>query len=83
MSELDGKKTLEQLLAELEDARKGVMAAREKSSRDLEEAGELELKAANREKAAVQLYDGCARRFEEAVARIRASAPKGTDWSPA
>jgi hypothetical protein len=80
MSELDGKKTIEQLLAELEVARNKLSLDRAQSARDFKEAGELELKAANREKAAVQLYDGCARRLEDAMQMIRASAPPGTTW---
>jgi hypothetical protein len=76
MSELDGNipKTIEQLLAEVQEANAKLIAARKQE----EEADEAAGIAANRTKDALNVFNGAARRFEAALHK---AAPAGTVWN--
>jgi len=81
MSELDGDKTIEQLFAELAEAENHLETVRVNAAATIKAAGEMETKAANQTKDALNLYNGAARRIEEAMGKIRAAAPHGTIWN--
>ncbi len=84
MSTLDGSpKTLEQLLADLTEAGGRLIAAKDQEGRDLEAAAEMEEKAANRVKDAINVYNGIARDIDQALQKVHASAPIGTIWNEA
>jgi chromosome segregation ATPase len=72
MSELDGNKTIEQLLAELQEARKR-----------LDETTEAEQAARMQSTNARNVYNGLTKRLDAAYAKLRASAPRDTDWNQA
>ncbi len=70
MSELDGNKAIEQLFAELAQARVAFDAATE-----------AEKDYANKKRDALNLSNGISKRIDAAVRKMRESAPPGTAWS--
>ncbi len=74
---LDGHgKPLEQLLQDLEAARKAIDLAVQEEA----EAAELLEKAVNRTRDARGVYDGIARSIDRDLQLMRRSAPEGTAW---
>ncbi len=74
------EKTIEQLLAELNEAKLKLEQATEQERKDQVEAAELEAKARNRVRDALDVYNGISRRIDEAIAKIKAAAPSCTAW---
>lgn len=72
MSELDGKKTIEQLIPELREAKKV-----------LEDRIEEEKVASNRTTDARNAYNSLCKKMDAAVAALKQEAPWNTDWHSA
>jgi hypothetical protein len=82
MAGLDGnkEKSLEQLLIDHAAAKTALEAAMAKQDEDLAEAREIEEKAEARVIDARNMFNGIARKIDEALAELRAEAPAGTAW---
>ncbi len=74
------EKTIEQLLSELNEAKLKLEQETEQEKYDHIRAAELQSKAHNRVRDALNVYNGISRRIDEAIAKIKSAAPSCTAW---
>jgi hypothetical protein len=74
------EKTLEQLLTEQREAEKALLAAMEQEKKENEEARQIVVKAENRTRDALNVFNGLTKRIDVALQKMRESSPLGTAW---
>lgn len=74
-------KPLDQLLIDLEEAKKRLLQVCEQKKVDFEAAAELEAKATARVHDAQNVYNGIAKKIDAELLRLHQGAPPGTAWA--